>query len=70
MYHNIGKSLYADDGALWISGRNVEYMQKKMQTAIIAVEKWSHKWGFKISVTKSLVICFAKKHKKIVMKCK
>ncbi len=59
--HNIGKSLYADDGALWIGGRNVEYMQKKMQTVIIAVEKWSHKWGFKISATKSQVICFAKK---------
>ncbi len=46
----------------------MEYMQKKIQTAIIAVEKWSHKWGFKISVTKSQVICFAKKHKKIVLK--
>ncbi len=46
----------------------MEYMQKEMQTAIIAVEKWSHKWGFKISVTKSQVICFAKKHKNIVLK--
>ncbi len=65
--HNIGKSLYAD-GALWIRGSNLKYMQKKMQTADIAVEKWSHKWGYKISVTKSQVICFAKKHKQIVLK--
>lgn len=25
----VGKSLYADDGALWVRGRNLEYLKKK-----------------------------------------
>lgn len=45
--HGIGKSLYADDGALRIRGRNIEYMKKKMQIGIKTVELWSYKWGFK-----------------------
>lgn len=35
---NIDKSLYADDGALWIRGRNIEYLRKKMQNAIWKIE--------------------------------
>lgn len=26
---SVGKSLYADDGALWVRGQNVEYLRKK-----------------------------------------
>uniref|UniRef100_A0A671QSF3 Reverse transcriptase domain-containing protein n=1 Tax=Sinocyclocheilus anshuiensis TaxID=1608454 RepID=A0A671QSF3_9TELE len=61
--HNIGKSLYADDGALWIRGRNISYINKKMQDAIVDVEKWANKWGFKLSVSKTQVICFSRRHK-------
>jgi len=43
----IGKSLYADDGALWFRGRNESYVKSKMQEAIKEVEKWTNKWGFK-----------------------
>uniref|UniRef100_A0A3B1IE94 Reverse transcriptase domain-containing protein n=1 Tax=Astyanax mexicanus TaxID=7994 RepID=A0A3B1IE94_ASTMX len=56
----IGKSLYADDGALWKRGRNVGQVQKKMQLAINAVENWAFKWGFKFSVNKTQAICFTK----------
>ena len=28
----VGKSLYVDDGALWVRGRNLEYLKKKMQS--------------------------------------
>lgn len=31
---NIGRSLFADDGALWKRGRNVEYVVKQMQETI------------------------------------
>ncbi|XP_050975638.1 uridine 5'-monophosphate synthase isoform X1 [Labeo rohita] len=60
---NIGKSLYADDGALWIRGRNIPYINKKMQAAIDEVEKWTNKWGFKLSIAKTQVICFSRRHK-------
>ena len=61
----IGKSLNVDDGALWARGRNQKYLKKKMQKAIRKVEEWTHKWGFKMSVAKSQVICFARQHKQV-----
>lgn len=42
---------YADDGALM--GRNVQYVQKKLQGALNKVENWSVEWGFKISISKT-----------------
>lgn len=59
----IGKSLYADDGALWKRGRNVTYVESCMQKAIIEVEKWANNWSFRMSVEKTKVICFSKKKK-------
>ncbi len=56
----IGKSLYADDGALWFRGRNESYVKSKIQDAINEVEKWTNKWGFRLSVSKTQVICFSK----------
>jgi len=35
---------------------------KKMQDAIVEVEKWANKWGFKLSVSKTQVICFSRRH--------
>lgn len=49
----IGRSRYADDGALWIRGKNLKYLQGKMQKAIEAVEKWTNQWGFRVPVEKS-----------------
>lgn len=49
----IGKSLYADDGALWKRGRNVTYVESCMQKAIIEVEKWANNWSFRMSVEKT-----------------
>lgn len=36
--HGIEKYLYADDGALWIWGINIEFMKMKKQIAIKKVE--------------------------------
>lgn len=51
--HSIGRSLFADDGALWKRGRNVLHVVKQMQEAIRRVEQWSLEWGFKFSVDKT-----------------
>lgn len=59
--NDIGRSLFADDGALWKRGRNVEYVVKKMQDGINQVEKWGTKWGFKFSVEKTKVMFFTRK---------
>ncbi|XP_063075987.1 RNA-directed DNA polymerase from mobile element jockey [Engraulis encrasicolus] len=58
---NIGKSLYADDGALWVRGRNSAYICQKLQAAVSLVENWGVKWGFRFSVEKTQVICFSKR---------
>uniref|UniRef100_A0A8C2BUC3 Reverse transcriptase domain-containing protein n=1 Tax=Cyprinus carpio TaxID=7962 RepID=A0A8C2BUC3_CYPCA len=57
----INRALYADDGALWVRGRNIENITAKMQLAINKVEKWAFEWGFHLSVEKTQVICFSKK---------
>ncbi|XP_016409773.1 RNA-directed DNA polymerase from mobile element jockey-like isoform X2 [Sinocyclocheilus rhinocerous] len=67
IFHNvdtgIGRSLYADDGALWKRGRNVLFVENKMQKAVNEVENWANCWGFRFSVAKTQVICFSKKKK-------
>lgn len=68
MEKGIGKSIYADDGALWKRGRNITYTVKKVPQAVNKVEEWAKKWGFQIPVEKTQVICFTKKrnvHNKI-----
>uniref|UniRef100_A0A3B3Q2D7 Reverse transcriptase domain-containing protein n=1 Tax=Paramormyrops kingsleyae TaxID=1676925 RepID=A0A3B3Q2D7_9TELE len=58
---DMGRSLFADDGALWKRGRNVEYIVKKLQEGIQQVERWGIKWSFKFSVEKSKVMFFTRK---------
>lgn len=38
---DIGRMLFADDGALWKRGRNVPYIVRKVQEAIDEVERWA-----------------------------
>ncbi len=46
IFHNvdtgIGRSLYADDGALWKRGRNVLFVENKMQKAVNEGQAVSH----------------------------
>lgn len=57
----IGKSIYADDAAIWKRGRNVKFVQEKVQNAVNLIENWANKWGFRLSMAKTQVICFSKK---------
>ena len=38
---DIGRLLFADDGALWKWGRNLPYIVRKVQEAIDEVEQWA-----------------------------
>ena len=58
---DIGRSLFADDGALWKRGKNIKYITKKIQEAINTVEKWSYAWGFKFSVGKTNAVLFTRR---------
>lgn len=54
-------ALFADDGALWKRGRNVDFVVSKIQQAVDVVDKWSIRWGFRISIDKTKTMCFSKK---------
>ena len=63
IWERIWQSLFADDGAIWKRGRNVEFTVKQVQRALDSVEDWADKWGFKISPTKSNYMIFGFKRK-------
>lgn len=63
IFNNIGGgfrlSLFADDGAIWKRGRNVEFIFRQVQKALQTVEEW----GFRISVLKTKYVIFGFKRK-------
>lgn len=65
IFKNVGSdivvSLYADDGALWRRGGNVNLVVNKIQQAIMEVEKWAGEWGFKFSISKTCCEFFTNK---------
>ena len=50
---DMGRSLFADDGALLKRGRNVRHVVNKIQDGIRRVEEWGMNWRFKFSVGKT-----------------
>ena len=38
---DIGRSMIADDGAMWKRGRNITHTSRRVQEAISEVEQWS-----------------------------
>lgn len=57
---DMGRSLFADDGAIWKRGRNIKYVTRKMQEGVSQVEEWGIKWGFRFSIDKSKVMLFTR----------
>ena len=53
-------SLFADDAAIWKTGKNIKHLERKMQTALDYIQSWCDKWGFKISIAKSSFVLFHK----------
>jgi len=58
---DIGRSLFADDGALWKKGRNIDYVVRKIQEAIDKVVEWGFDWGFRFCVEKTKSVFFTRK---------
>uniref|UniRef100_A0A3Q3BE46 Reverse transcriptase domain-containing protein n=1 Tax=Kryptolebias marmoratus TaxID=37003 RepID=A0A3Q3BE46_KRYMA len=65
VFRDIGKdmgcSLFADDGAVWKRGKNVDFIVRKIQEVIIEIENWALQWGFRFSVDKTKVMIFTQK---------
>ena len=58
-----GLSLFVDDGLIWKRGRNVEFILKQIQRALVSVEEWGNTWSFKIYASKSKYKVFGFKRK-------
>ena len=64
---SIQKSLFAEDGAIWIRCAEVEEGQRMIQLAIHSIENWSERWGHRISTLKINVMLFTKKRQQHIL---
>ena len=55
---DIETSLFADDSAIYKSGRNVRHLQKVMQKNLEKIQEWCDNWGFRISADKTVAVLF------------
>ena len=55
-------SFYADDGALWTVGKDIDNCGRIIQ-AIESLEQWSHTWGVHIYPSKIVAKIFTRKIK-------
>lgn len=63
---NVKYSLFADDTAIWKTGRNIAHLQKHIQQALDSIQEWCDTWGFKISTSKTTFVLFHRgKHKTV-----
>ena len=60
---SVSYSLYADDGAFWITGTDLNDLMSTIQESLLQIEEWSHKWGLELSVSKTKAIIFTHKVK-------
>ena len=58
MENGVKKSIYADDSAIWKTGRSLETITKQMQAAVKKIENWCDQWGFNMSTDKTVGVVF------------
>ena len=63
---NVKYSLFADDTAIWKTGKNIKHIQKQIQRALDEIQDWCNRWGFKISIAKTSFVLFHKGKGKVV----
>lgn len=56
-------SLFADDSAIYKSGKNLNHILKDVQAGLDEIDIWCDKWGLKISNSKSTGVIFTHKIK-------
>ena len=59
----IGRSLFVDDFAVWLSASSTRYMERQLQLAIAALERWSAENGFRFSTVKTVAVHFCRRRR-------
>ena len=54
-------SQFADDSAIWLSGTNISFIQRRLQEDINNIKTWCERWGFLISTTKTVAVVLSRK---------
>ena len=57
----IQTSLFADDSAIWKSGKNLKHIIAKLQHQLNQIANWSWRWGFKINPKKTHCLIFTRR---------
>lgn len=61
--YQIHASLFADDSAIWKTGKSFKFLFKKVQQSLDDIEKWCSKWGFLINLKKTVFMSFSRGRK-------
>ena len=54
-------TLFADDSALWRSGKNINHIRLHLQEELKLVERWCKDWGFILNQNKTTAVIFTRK---------
>ena len=57
------KAIFADDCAIWKSGRDIDQVIKELQVDLNKIHSWCNKWGFLLSKEKTMAIIFGRVNK-------
>ena len=60
---SIGRSLYVDDFAIWLSASSTRYLERQLQLAIARLERWAGQNGFRFSVAKTVTVHFCRRRR-------
>jgi ribonuclease HI len=58
--HQTHTSLFADDSAIWRSGRNLNAITEKLKRDVHKIVQWCNEWGFRLNEKKTVAIIFTK----------
>ena len=56
---NVESSLFADDTAVYKSGRSIDHLNTTMQNNLANIQKWCDQWGSRLSLDKTVAILFS-----------
>ena len=67
---NIESSLFGDDNAVFKSGTNLKCITEQVQNNLNELEEWCDKWGFNVSMDKTLAVLFTRRiaNNKVILK--
>jgi len=54
-------SLFVDDSSIYKAGRNINQLQKVVQKDLDVLHDWCDRWGFKISIDKTITVLFTQR---------